>query len=349
MDNLDQLVASATADFAAAVEPAKLEDAKARYLGKEGSLTALLKGLGKLPAEERKSAGAAINIAKDRIELALTTRREALKNAQLEAQLATEALDVTLPGRGMSRGSLHPVIISLERIEALFRSIGFEVADGPEIETDWHNFTALNTPENHPARSMHDTFYLQDDAGKVRDDVLLRTHTSPVQVRAMLAHVERYRHLETMPELRVICPGRVYRVDSDATHSPMFHQVEGLWVGETVSFADLKGVVADFLRRFFESDELKVRFRPSFFPFTEPSAEIDVAFMGGALDGRWLEIAGCGMVHPNVLRSGGFDPEKYTGFAFGMGPDRLTMLRYGINDLRLFFDGDLRFLSQFQQ
>ncbi|MDP1611745.1 MAG: phenylalanine--tRNA ligase subunit alpha [Sulfuritalea sp.] len=348
MNNLDQLIASATADFAAATEPARLEDAKARYLGKEGSLTALLKGLGKLPAEERKTAGAAINIAKERIESALTTRREALKNAQLEAQLATEALDVTLPGRGLPRGSLHPVTISLDRIEALFRSIGFDVADGPEIETDWHNFTALNTPENHPARSMHDTFYLRGLDGKVQDDVLLRTHTSPVQIRAMLAHTERYKHLETMPELRVICPGRVYRVDSDATHSPMFHQVEGIWVGENVSFADLKGVVADFLRRFFESDDLKVRFRPSFFPFTEPSAEIDVAFMGGELEGRWLEIAGCGMVHPNVLRFGGFDPEKYTGFAFGMGPDRLTMLRYSIPDLRLFFEGDLRFLSQFQ-
>ena len=348
MDNLDQLVASATSDFAAATEPAKLEDAKARYLGKEGSLTALLKGLGKLPAEERKSVGAAINIAKERIESALATRRDALKNAQLEAQLATEALDVTLPGRGLPRGSLHPVIISLDRIEQLFRSIGFDVADGPEIETDWHNFTALNTPENHPARSMHDTFYLQGEDGKVQDDVLLRTHTSPVQIRAMLAHTGRYKHLETMPELRVICPGRVYRVDSDATHSPMFHQVEGLWIGENVSFADLKGVVADFLRRFFESDDLKVRFRPSFFPFTEPSAEIDVAFMSGSLEGRWLEIAGCGMVHPNVLRFGGFDPEKYTGFAFGMGPDRLTMLRYSIPDLRLFFEGDLRFLTQFQ-
>lgn len=347
MDNLDQLIASATSDFAVATEPAKLEDAKARYLGKEGSLTALLKGLGKLPAEERKSAGAAINTAKERIESALAIRRDALKSAQLEAQLATEALDVTLPGRGLPRGSLHPVTISLDRIEQLFRSIGFEVADGPEIETDWHNFTALNTPENHPARSMHDTFYLQGADGKVQDDVLLRTHTSPVQIRSMLAHTERYKHLETLPELRVICPGRVYRVDSDATHSPMFHQVEGLWVGETVSFADLKGVVADFLRRFFESDDLKVRFRPSFFPFTEPSAEIDVAFMSGTLEGRWLEIAGCGMVHPNVLRFGGFDPEKYTGFAFGMGPDRLTMLRYGINDLRLFFEGDLRFLTQF--
>lgn len=348
MTDLDQLIRSAEADFSAATEPARLEDAKARYLGKEGSLTALLKSLGTLPAEERKTVGAAINAAKTRIESALAGRRDALKNAQLEAQLAAEALDVTLPGRGMPLGGLHPVTRSLERIEALFRSIGFAVADGPEIETDWHNFTALNTPENHPARSMHDTFYLLNDQGAVRDDVLLRTHTSPVQVRAMLAHVERYRGMETMPELRVICPGRVYRVDSDATHSPMFHQVEGLWIGENVSFADLKGVVADFLRRFFESDDLNVRFRPSFFPFTEPSAEIDVAFMSGALEGRWLEIAGCGMVHPNVLRFGGFDPEKYTGFAFGMGPDRLTMLRYGINDLRLFFDGDLRFLSQFQ-
>lgn len=351
MDNLDQhleqLATAAIADFSAANESAKLEDAKAVYLGKEGSLTVLLKGLGKLPAEERKLAGAAINVAKARIESALVTRRDELKNAQLEAQLAAEALDVTLPGRGMPQGSLHPVTKSLERIEQLFRSIGFDVADGPEIESDWHNFTALNTPENHPARSMHDTFYLKGADGKVQEDVLLRTHTSPVQVRTMLAHVKRYKHLNTLPELRVICPGRVYRVDSDATHSPMFHQVEGLWIGENVSFADLKGVVADFLRRFFESDDMTVRFRPSFFPFTEPSAEIDVAFTSGALQGRWLEIAGCGMVHPNVLRFGGFDPEKYTGFAFGMGPDRLTMLRYSIPDLRLFFEGDLRFLSQF--
>ena len=351
MQDLEKLVSQAAADFAAATELNRLEDVKAAYLGKEGSLTVLLKGLGKLPAEERKSAGAAINVAKSTIESALAARREALRNAQLEAQLAAEALDVTLPGRGQARGSIHPVMRTLDRIEQLFRSIGFEVADGPEIETDWHNFTALNTPENHPARSMHDTFYLLDAderGGKVRADVLLRTHTSPVQIRTMLAHVEKHKHLAQMPEIRVICPGRVYRVDSDATHSPMFHQVEGLWVGENVSFADLKGVVADFLRRFFESEDLKVRFRPSFFPFTEPSAEIDVAFMHGPMEGRWLEIAGCGMVHPNVLRCGGIDPEKYTGFAFGMGPDRLTMLRYGINDLRLFFDGDLRFLSQFQ-
>ena len=348
MEQLETLVESAVADFAAVSEPAKLEEAKARYLGKEGSLTALLKGLGKLPAEERKAAGVAINAAKEKVEGALQARREALRESALEAQLAAEALDVTLPGRGRGLGGLHPVTRSLERIEQLFRSIGFEVADGPEIETDWHNFTALNTPEKHPARSMHDTFYLLSDDGRVREDVLLRTHTSPVQIRAMLAHVEKYRHLDPMPEIRVICPGRVYRVDSDATHSPMFHQVEGLWVGEDVSFADLKGVVADFLRRFFESDDMKVRFRPSFFPFTEPSAEIDVAFQSGPLEGRWLEIAGCGMVHPNVLRFGGIDPERYTGFAFGMGPDRLTMLRYGIGDLRLFFDGDLRFLSQFK-
>ena len=345
---LTTLVDAAIADFTAATEPAKLEDAKARYLGKDGTLTALLKGLGKLPPEERKTVGAEINRAKESIELALVTRREALRKLQLETQLAAEALDVTLPGRGRLRGGLHPVSISLERIEALFRSIGFDIADGPEIETDWHNFTALNTPDNHPARSMHDTFYIADAEGKVQSDVLLRTHTSPVQIRAMLAHTERYKHLDTMPELRILCPGRVYRVDSDATHSPMFHQAEGLWVGEDISFADLKGVVTDFLRNFFESDDLKVRFRPSFFPFTEPSAEIDVAFMSGALEGRWLEIAGCGMVHPNVLRCGGFDPQKYTGFAFGMGPDRLTMLRYGVNDLRLFFESDLRFLKQFQ-
>ena len=348
MENLKQLVTQAINEFAKAVEPAKLEETKARYLGKDGSLTALLKGLGKLPAEARKSAGAAINAAKDNLEAALAARRDELRRAQLDVQLAAEALDVTLPGRAQSRGALHPVTRTLERIELLFRSIGFEVADGPEIETDWHNFTALNTPEKHPARSMHDTFYLLDEQGRVQEDVLLRTHTSPVQIRYMQAHVAKYAGLAQMPEIRVIAPGRVYRVDSDATHSPMFHQVEGLWVGENVSFADLKGVVADFLRRFFESDDLKVRFRPSFFPFTEPSAEIDVAFMSGALEGRWLEIAGCGMVHPNVLRFGGIDPEKYTGFAFGMGPDRLTMLRYGVNDLRLFFEGDLRFLAQFQ-
>jgi phenylalanyl-tRNA synthetase alpha chain len=253
---------------------------------------------------------------------------------------------VTLPGRAEARGGLHPVTRTLERIESLFHSIGLKLPMAPKSK-DFHNFTALNTPEDHPARSMHDTFYLQGSDGKVADGVLLRTHTSPIQARYMQAHVARYGQLEKMPEIRIIAPGRVYRVDSDATHSPMFHQVEGLWVGEGVSFADLKGVIADFLRSFFESDDLKVRFRPSFFPFTEPSAEIDVAFMSGPLEGRWLEIAGCGMVHPDVLRIAGIDPEKYTGFAFGFGPDRLTMLRYGVNDLRLFFEGDLRFLRQF--
>ncbi len=343
MNNLDQLVQRAEEEFAAAADSAQLEQAKARYLGKSGALTEHLKALGKLDPDARREAGAAINHAKERVERALEARRQALREAILRAQLAAEALDVTLPGRGATLGGLHPASRTLERIETLFRSIGFSVVDGPEIETDWHNFTALNMPENHPARSMHDTFYLEG-----HDDVLLRTHTSPVQIRTMLEHAARYEGQESMPEIRVIVPGRVYRVDSDATHSPMFHQVEGLWVGEGVSFADLKGVLVDFLRRFFETDDLQVRFRPSFFPFTEPSAEIDVAFMSGPLEGRWLEIAGCGMVHPNVLRYGGIDPERYTGFAFGMGPDRLTMLRYGVNDLRLFFEGDLRFLSQFR-
>ena len=347
MNNLDQIVSDAQQAFAEATNADVLEQVKARYLGKSGSLTERLKGLGKLPPDERKVQGAAINAVKEQIEMALSMRRESIREAELNARLAEESLDVTLPGRREEAGGLHPVTRTLDRIEALFRSIGFEVADGPEIETDFNNFTALNTPEDHPARSMHDTFYLLDDAGKVREDVLLRTHTSPIQARYMQQHVARYKDCATMPEIRIIAPGRVYRVDSDATHSPMFHQVEGLWIGENVSFADLKGVVADFLRRFFESDDLQVRFRPSFFPFTEPSAEIDVAFMTGALKGRWLEIAGCGMVHPNVLRHAGIDPEKYTGFAFGFGPDRLTMLRYGVNDLRLFFEGDLRFLRQF--
>jgi phenylalanyl-tRNA synthetase alpha chain len=343
MDKLDQLVSEAKNAFAAVADSAVLEQVKARFLGKSGLISEHMKGLAKLAAEEKRNVGAAINRAKEAIESALEARRSALRAAALQAQLAAEKLDVTLPGRGSAPGGLHPVSRTLERIEALFASIGFIAVDGPEIETDWHNFTALNTPANHPARSMHDTFYLEG-----YDEVLLRTHTSPVQVRSMLAHVERYRDAATLPDLRIIAPGRVYRVDSDATHSPMFHQVEGLWVGEQVSFADLKGVVADFLRKFFETDDLQVRFRPSFFPFTEPSAEIDVAFMSGALKGRWLEIAGCGMVHPNVLRFGGIAPETHTGFAFGFGPDRLAMLRYGINDLRLFFEGDLRFLSQFR-
>jgi phenylalanyl-tRNA synthetase alpha chain len=347
MQNLDRIVRQALVDFSATDDPDALEQVKALYLGKNGEIAALLKDLARLPPDARRTAGQTINRAKDAIEKALADRRDALRAYSLERRLSEEAVDVTLPGRREDLGGLHPVTRTLERIEALFRSIGFEVADGPEIEADFQNFTALNMPEGHPARSMHDTFYLLDENGDALEDVLLRTHTSPIQVRYMQAHIEKYGHMETMPDVRIIAPGRVYRVDSDATHSPMFHQVEGLWIGSNVSLADLKGVSADLLRRFFESDDLKVRFRPSFFPFTEPSAEIDVAFMSGPLEGRWLEIAGCGMVHPNVLRHVGIDPERYTGFAFGMGPDRLTMLRYGVADLRLFFDGDLRFLRQF--
>jgi phenylalanyl-tRNA synthetase alpha chain len=326
MDELDRIVAGALADFAACEDPAALENSKAKYLGKSGALTELLKSLGKLPAAERPAAGARINEAKVRLEGALVARREALAGARLERQLAADALDVSLPGRGRGTGTLHPITRTLDRIEALFRSLGFEVADGPEIEDDFHNFTALNTPENHPARSMHDTFYVE--GGQV-----LRTHTSPIQVRYMETHA---------PPIKIIAPGRVYRVDSDATHSPMFHQVEGLWIAEDVTFADLKGVFTEFLQSFFERNDLKVRFRPSFFPFTEPSAEIDMSFGDG-----WLEIAGSGQVHPNVLAAVGIDPERYQGFAFGMGPDRLAMLRYGVNDLRLFYENDLRFLNQF--
>ena len=337
MTNTDQIVERALADLSAAADPAALENAKARYLGKTGELTALLKSLGALAPEERKGAGAAINAAKARLEAALDARRAELADAKLSARLAEEALDVTLPARGRSRGGIHPVIRTWQRIEAIFGSIGFDVADGPEIETDWYNFTALNNPENHPARSMQDTFYVEgkDSTGL---PLLLRTHTSPMQVRYARQHT---------PPIKVIAPGRTYRVDSDATHSPMFHQVEGLWIAEDISFADLKGVYVDFLRRFFETEDLQVRFRPSFFPFTEPSAEIDMQFGDGPLKGRWLEISGSGQVHPTVVRNFGLDPERYISFAFGSGLERLTMLRYGIDDLRLFFDGDLRFLKQF--
>lgn len=327
MQDLDAIVNEALALFAGIRDADELEQAKARYLGKTGALTELLKGLGKLPPAERPAMGSRINAAKDGLEAALREQREKIQARKLEAKLSEEALDVTLPGRGLGLGGLHPVTRTMERIEALFRSLGFEVADGPEIETDYYNFTALNQPENHPARSMHDTFYLDD--GKH----LLRTHTSPIQIRYMESH---------RPPIKIIASGRVYRVDSDATHSPMFHQVEGLWIDEHITFADLKGVLADFLRRFFERDDLKVRFRPSFFPFTEPSAEIDMSFGDG-----WLEMGGAGMVHPNVLRNVKIDSEQYQGFAFGLGPDRLTMLRYGVNDLRLFFENDLRFLKQF--
>ena len=329
MQNLDGIVSRALAAFSAAGDAASLENAKARS---RGELSAFQSTLKSLPQEQKKAAGAAFNTAKQKIEGALEARRAELADTKLAARLAEEALDVTLPGRGRGRGGIHPVMRTWQRIEQIWRSIGFEVADGPEIETDWYNFTALNNPENHPARSMQDTFYvdIQDKEGL---PLVLRTHTSPMQVRYARMH---------QPPIKVIAPGRTYRVDSDATHSPMFHQVEGLWIDEQVSFAHLKGVYTDFLRRFFEDEQLEVRFRPSFFPFTEPSAEIDMK-----LRGRWLEISGAGQVHPAVVRNFGLDPERYLGFAFGSGLERLTMLRYGIDDLRLFFDGDLRFLEQF--
>ncbi|MBE0619194.1 MAG: phenylalanine--tRNA ligase subunit alpha [Burkholderiales bacterium] len=346
MENLEKIVGDALQQFSRIDDATGLEQAKARFLGKAGALTNLLKGLGKLPADERRDAGSRINAAKDRLEAALAQRRDALAQVQLDARLAEEALDVTLPGRGAGRGRLHPLTRTQDRIEAIFRSIGFDIADGPEIETDWNNFTALNNPENHPARSMQDTFYVENKDADGRP-LLLRTHTSPMQVRYARMWVEQFRHAAKVPPIKVIAPGRTYRVDSDATHSPMFHQVEGLWIDEDVSFADLKGVYTDFLRRFFETEELEVRFRPSFFPFTEPSAEIDMAFGAGPNKGQWLEISGAGQVHPTVIRNFGLDPEKYIGFAFGSGIERLAMLRYGIHDLRLFYDGDLRFLQQF--
>jgi len=351
MNDLDSLVASASAAFAQASTPAELENAKAQYLGKAGRITELMKGMGQLAVEEKKTRGAAINVAKQAVESALNARRQALADAELELQLKAESLDVTLPGRRRQGGGLHPVSRTMERIEQIFASMGFDVADGPEIETDWYSFTSLNNPPNHPARSMQDTFYV-DMQGEDGINYNLRPHTSPMQVRYAHQHVQRHAKAlaagESMPEIRVIAPGRTYRVDSDATHSPMFHQCEGLWLGENVSFKDLKVVFTDFCRTFFESDDLVLRFRPSFFPFTEPSAEIDIQFQSGPLAGRWLEVAGSGQVHPNVVRNMGLDPERYIGFAFGMGPDRLTMLRYGVNDLRLFFDGDIRFLRQFQ-
>ena len=347
MNDLEPLVHDAQRDFAQATTPADLENAKARYLGKSGRLTDQLKALATLSPDDKKARGALINAAKQQVESALNARRQALADAELDAQLKAEALDVTLPGRQRGSGGLHPVSRTMERIEAIFSSMGFDVAEGPEIETDWYSFTALNNPENHPARSMQDTFYVdvKDAEGRWLN---LRPHTSPMQVRYARAHAEKHRGADPMPEIRVIAPGRTYRVDSDATHSPMFHQCEGLWIGENVSFKDLKVVFTDFFRTFFETDDLQLRFRPSFFPFTEPSAEVDIAFASGPLKGRWLEVAGSGQVHPNVVRNYGLDPERYIGFAFGMGPDRLTMLRYGVNDLRLFFDGDLRFLSQFK-
>lgn len=338
MQALDKLVIEAMTLFSSITDADALEQAKARYLGKTGALTELLKGLGKLPAAERPAAGARINAAKQQLEEALHVQRETIAGQALETRLAEESVDVTLPGRGRGLGGLHPVSRTMERIEQLFRSIGFEVADGPEIETDFYNFTALNQPENHPARSMHDTFYLADGKN------LLRTHTSPIQIRYMEQH---------QPPIRIIAPGRVYRVDSDATHSPMFHQVEGLVIDRSTHMGHLKGCLEEFCRAFFDIDDLPLRFRPSYFPFTEPSAEVDIGCSraGGELKlgnyGDWLEILGSGMVHPKVLQNCGYDPAEYQGFAFGMGIERIAMLKWGIPDLRTFYDSDLRWLRHY--
>ncbi|MEQ9725980.1 phenylalanine--tRNA ligase subunit alpha [Pseudomonas sp. WHRI 8822A] len=338
MENLDVLVSQALEAVSHTDDVNALEQLRVHYLGKKGELTQVMKTLGNLSAEERPKAGALINSAKERVQDALNSRKEILESAALSAKLAAERIDVTLPGRGQASGGLHPVTRTLERVEQFFTRIGYGISEGPEVENDYHNFEALNIPGHHPARAMHDTFYFNAN-------MLLRTHTSPVQVRTMESQ---------QPPIRIVCPGRVYRCDSDITHSPMFHQVEGLLVDEGVSFADLKGTIEEFLRVFFEKP-LGVRFRPSFFPFTEPSAEVDMQCVMCSGKGcrvckqtGWLEVMGCGMVHPNVLRMSGIDPEKYSGFAFGMGVERLAMLRYGVNDLRLFFDNDLRFLAQFR-
>ena len=326
MENIEELLAQACEAVDTANSIAELEQARVEYLGKKGPLTALLKGLGKLSAEERPAAGARINEAKQQVAEKINLQRQNLETLALAKQLASETLDISQPGRGEDLGSIHPVTKTLERIEAFFGGIGYSVAEGPEIEDEYHNFEALNIPSHHPARAMHDTFYF--DANR-----LLRTHTSGVQVRTMET---------TKPPIRIICPGRVYRCDYDQTHTPMFHQVEGLLVDKGVSFADLKGTLEQFLREFFE-DDVKVRFRPSYFPFTEPSIEVDI----DRGDGKWLEVLGCGMVHPKVFNYSNIDPEEFTGFAFGMGVERLAMLRYGVDDLRLFFENDLRFLEQF--
>ncbi len=337
MSDLNELVAKATEAVEAATEIKALEDVRVSYLGKKGELTALLKGLGKLTAEERPAAGAKINEAKQAVQTLLEAKKQTLEEAAINEKLASESVDVTLPGRDVDVGGLHPITMVMQRIENFFRGAGYEVVEGPEIEDDYHNFEALNIPQHHPARAMHDTFYFNPN-------MLLRTHTSPVQVRTMEGRE---------PPFRIICPGRVYRVDSDLTHTPMFHQIEGLLIDRESSFADLKGTIIEFLQVFFEK-ELDVRFRPSYFPFTEPSAEVDVQCVHCVGKGcrvcsntGWLEVMGSGMVHPRVLEMSGIDPEEYSGFAFGMGPDRLAMLRYGVDDLRLFFENDLRFLQQF--
>ncbi|MEZ8128276.1 phenylalanine--tRNA ligase subunit alpha [Enterovibrio norvegicus] len=327
MQQLEDILSNATAAIDAADSVVALDEVRVKYLGKKGDLTLQLQALGKLPPEERREAGASINKAKQAVQAAISERKNALESAELEAKLAAETIDVTLPGRRIENGGIHPVTRTIERIESFFGELGFDVKTGPEIEDAFHNFDALNIAEDHPARTDHDTFFFNPD-------LMLRTHTSGVQIRTME---------ENQPPLRFIAPGRVYRNDYDQTHTPMFHQVEGMLVDENVNFAQLKGILHDFLCNFFEED-LEVRFRPSYFPFTEPSAEVDVR----RKDGKWLEILGCGMVHPNVLRAVNIDPEKYSGFAFGMGVERLTMLRYGVNDLRAFFENDLRFLKQFK-
>jgi len=336
-EELDRLRAAALTELAASQDLAAVDQVRIRYLGKSGLLTAQLKQLGALPKEDRPAAGARINSAKEALLAAVEERRAVLEQAALAARLAGERIDVTLPGRGQRSGGLHPITRTLRRIEQLFNSAGFAIAEGPEVEDDYHNFEALNIPAHHPARAMHDTFYFSEH-------LLLRTHTSPVQIRVMR---------EQPPPLRIIAPGRVYRCDSDLTHTPMFHQVEGLLVDEQVSFADLKGILYDFLTRFFERD-LRLRFRPSYFPFTEPSAEVDIqcVMCNGAgcrvcKQSGWLEVLGCGMVYPEVFRHVGIDPERYLGYAFGMGVERLAMLRYGVDDIRLYFENDLRFLRQF--
>ena len=333
MSELQRIVEQARDVISSTASVADLEQAKARFLGKSGTLTEQLKSLGKLPPGERPQAGAAINEAKRQVEAFVQSQAEALRARELDARLATESVDVTLPGRRQDRGGLHPIARAQEHAEKLFASMGFSVADGPEIENDYYNFTALRMFPNHPSRSMQDTFYVADS------DKVLRTQTSPVQIRHMQSH---------KPPIRIICPGRVYRHDDDATHSPMFHQIEGLWVDEGISLADLKGTVTQFCRAFFERDEIGIRFRPSYFPFVEPGVEIDMEWSKKDGEISYLEIAGAGVVHPDVLRNGGIDPEKYSGFAFGMGIDRLAMLKYGVNDLRLFFENDLRFLAQFR-
>jgi phenylalanyl-tRNA synthetase alpha chain len=333
MSSIEQIVSDAQAAFGVAATVADLEQAKSRFLGKSGALTELLKGLGKLSAEERPKAGAAINEGKVRVEALLQARRDAILAAELDQRLKAEAVDVTLPGRRQSAGGLHPISRAQERIERLFLSMGFSAADGPEIENDFFNFTALRMFPDHPSRSMQDTFYIADS------DKVLRTHTSPVQIRYMQSHE---------PPIRIICPGRVYRCDHDATHSPMFHQIEGLWIDEGISLADLKGTITQFCRAFFERDDIGIRFRPSYFPFVEPGVEIDMEWERKEGEIKYLEIGGAGVVHPDVLRNGRIDPERYSGFAFGMGLDRLAMLKYGVNDLRLFFDNDLKFLRQFR-